>query len=128
PRSTEAALHRPCLDKSLLDGMKPAILAQALHGAHVALVRLRCEDQTATDQRTIQPYGTRSALALLARVLRAVEMQGITQQAEQAGAWPDFGFAPLAIDLYPHNHDGILRSLSAQVIARRARTLHPCRR
>src|SRR5262245_55875978 len=97
--------------------------AQSLDGGDVVPVRLRGEDEACADELVVEQDGTRSALALLARVLRAREAEPLAQRVEEALARPDVRLAIVPVDRHVDPH--ATRHLW---VARRGRTRSACRR
>ena len=61
-------------------------------------VRLRGENEARAHELAVEQHRARAALALLARVLRAGQLEALAQRIEQALARPDVGLEPLAVD------------------------------
>ena len=103
-RRAEAALHRARVGERLLHRVQGAIAAEALDRDDVVPVGLRGEDEARAHELAVEEDGARAALALLARVLRAGELEPVAERREEALAGPDVGLAPLAVDreLDPH--------------------------
>src|SRR6266516_3282895 len=97
-RSAEAALDRAGLGEGLLDGVQPAVLAQTFDGHQLVPVRLGGKDEACADELAVQQHGARSALALLARVLRARQTEPLAENVEQTLARPHVGLMALAVD------------------------------
>ena len=75
PRRAEAALHGTGFHERHLERMHPAVARKRLHGLDL-LVRTRAgEDEAAADELAVEHDGARPALALLARVLAAGELE-----------------------------------------------------
>ena len=98
PRRAEAALHRARLGERALHRMELAVARETLDRDDVVAVRLGGEHETRADELAVEEHGARAALALLAGVLRAGELEAVAQRREQALARPGVGLAPLAVD------------------------------
>ena len=94
----EPALHGAGGEKRLLDAVQRTVLGDALDGDDVVPVGLRREDEARADERAVEQHRARSALALLARVLRAGQLELLAEREEEALAAPDVGLAQLAVD------------------------------
>src|SRR5579875_181990 len=106
PRRAEAALHRAGVDERLLHRVQ-AVAGKPLDGHDVAAFGLAGRDQAGAHGHVVEQDGARSALALLARVLRARQRQPLAQHEQQALALPlVLGGRGLAVDRQPHPHRG----------------------
>ena len=68
-------------------------VGDALDRDDVVPVGLRCEDEARADERAVEQHRARAALALLAGVLRAGQLELLAQGEEEALAAPDVGLA-----------------------------------
>ncbi len=66
----EPALDRARIGERLLHGMEVAVLGEPFDGDDLVALRLRREDETRAHELSVEENRARSALALLARVLR----------------------------------------------------------
>ena len=91
----EAALHGPRLDERALHLLR----VNAFDRDHLTPVRLAGEDEARAHQRAVEVDGARSALALLARVLRAIQAEPLAEDVEQRLPLPHtVGEEPPAVD------------------------------
>ena len=99
PRRAEAALDGARLDEGLLHAVQAAALGQALDGDHLVAVGLGGEHEAGADEPAVEEHRARSALPLLAGVLRAGQPEPLAQREEQALSGPDLGprRAPLTV-------------------------------
>src|SRR6266508_644974 len=111
-RRAEPAPDRARLDERLLDARS----VESLDRDDLAALGLTAQDKAGAHQVAVEVDRARAALSLLARVLRAVQAQTLTQHVEQALARPDvLGDPALAIDRG--------RDLHAQVHRRHRRAM-----
>src|SRR6266702_849618 len=87
-RCAGPALDRAGLDDRLLHHIGCARVAQALHGAHLATLRLPGRDQAGAHRHVVEPDRAGPAFALLAGVLRARQAEPFPQQEQQRLALP----------------------------------------
>src|SRR5262249_46439755 len=97
PRRAEAALHSTRLDERLLDAMQVLAPPHPLAGRHLVPFRLRAEHEAATDDPAVEEHRAGTALALLARILRARQAEPLAQDEQQALARPHVGLEALAV-------------------------------
>ena len=71
PGRAETTLHRSRFDERLLHGVQSILRSQALHRHDVVVVHLSRQHEARAHEHTVEQHRARSALALLARVLRA---------------------------------------------------------
>ena len=125
PRRAEAALHRARLDEGLLDGVQLLALGQPLDGDDLAALGLPGEHEARAHELAVEVDRARAALALLAGVLGAREVEVVAQRHEQALALPDaVGLAQLAVDgqgqahrCSSHAHASVRRRQDAERVA-----------
>src|SRR4051794_13685796 len=126
PRRAEAALHAAGLDERALPLVQLAVgRRDPLDGHDLAALGLRGKHETRADELAVEVHRARAALALLARVLRAGEVEVLAQRGEQALALPDaVGLArrPVHDHVEPHGYASSRYSLHVHCRARRART------
>ena len=116
----------PGLDEGLLDGVELLALGQPLDGDDLAALGLPGEHEARAHELAVEVDRARAALALLAGVLRAREVEVVAQGHEQALALPDaVGLAQLAVDGEGQAHRC---SSHAHVSVRRASTPSAWRR
>src|SRR2546430_9970516 len=84
-RRAEAALHRAGFDEGFLD----RVTIEPFDGDDRAPVGLPGLDEARANQCAVEIHGARSALALLARVLRPIKAESLAQQITEALALPD---------------------------------------
>src|SRR5207245_7318807 len=131
PGCAEAALDRARLDERLLHRMQGMAVGDPFDRDDVAALRLPAEHNARAHQGPIHINGARSALALLARVLRPVKAQPLSEDVEQAFTLPNLISAdPLPVDGERDLHATDFRRYSSQAQAnvRRASTASACRR
>src|SRR5207245_10931941 len=131
PGCSEARLAPARLDERLLHRMQGMAVADPFDRDDVAALRLPAEHKARAHQGPIHINGARSALALLARVLRAVKAQPLSEDVEQAFTLPNLISAdPLPVDGERDLHATDFRRYSSQAQAnvRRASTASACRR
>src|SRR5712692_11591276 len=80
----EAALHRAGFDEGFLRRVQLAVRRESLDGRHLPALRLSGQHKARADERAIEEDGARTTLALLARVLRAVETEPLPQHVQEA--------------------------------------------
>src|SRR4051812_10583327 len=126
PRCAEAALHAAGLDERALHLVQLAVgRCDALDRDDLAALGLRGEDEARAHELAVEVDRARAALALLARVLRAGQVEVLAQRREQALALPDaVGLARRAVDDHVQSHGYASPRYSSHVhcSARRART------
>src|SRR2546426_6448917 len=81
----EAALHRTRFDEGFLD----RVTIEPFDGDDRAPVGLPGLDEARANQCAVEIHRARSALALLARVLRPIKAESLAQQIKEALALPD---------------------------------------
>src|SRR5439155_26622680 len=135
-RRAEAALDRACIDERLLD----AGCLDALDGHDLPAVRLASQDEAGAHERAVKVNRARAALALLARVLGAIQAESFTEHIEQALPRPHVFSDPcVAVDGAgdPQSPSGALRAppphkwggvAQAHARQRRDMTASACRR
>ena len=103
-RRAEPALHRAGVRERLLHGMELAVRGEPFDRDDLVAVGLRGEHEARAHELAVEEDGARSALALLARVLRAGKLEPVAERREEALARPDVGLTGLAVDrqLDPH--------------------------
>ena len=84
PRRAEPALHRAGLQERLLHRVQLVLGSQPLDGHHLAPLGLPRRDQARAHQLAVQIHRARPALALLARVLGARQLQPLAQHVRAA--------------------------------------------
>ncbi len=93
PGRTEPALHGAGVEKGLLHRMEVVPIGtaagQTLDGDDRGAIGLSGGHQAGAHQDVVQQDGAGAALALLAGVLRAPELESLAQDVEQALAAPD---------------------------------------
>jgi hypothetical protein len=89
PRRTESALDGSGVDERLLHRMQATTTRQTLDRDDLTTVRLRRGDQARTDEITVQIHRARSALSLLACILRSGQAESLAQDEEQTLGRPD---------------------------------------
>ena len=110
-RRAEPALHGARLRERLLHRVERTVSGEALHGHHVVPVGLRGEDQARADELAVEKDRARAALALLAGVLGAGQLEAIAQGRQEALTRPDVRLARLAV---PYTRErGRLRPIGA---------------
>src|SRR5262249_27492464 len=105
PGGAEPALHATRLDERALYLVQPVTdtltlgVGDSLDGHDIAALRLRGEDEARTHELVVEVDRARSALALLACVLRSGEIEMLAQRVQEAGALPHtVRLAGLAVD------------------------------
>ncbi len=83
PGRAVAALRRPEVGEGLLQRMQPALGAEAFDGHDLAAAALDAQHQARQHRPAVQQHGAGAALAELAPVLGAAEIQVLTQHLEQ---------------------------------------------
>jgi hypothetical protein len=78
--------------------VEAAVPDQTLDRHHGAVAALDAEDQARQDRLTVEEDGARAALAELAAVLGAGEVQIFTQDLEQRLVWRERDLRRLAVD------------------------------
>src|SRR5207302_1851682 len=119
PGRAEPALHRSRLDERLLHVLQTG----PFHGGDLVSVGLRGEHEACAHELPVEDDRARSALALLASVLRSGQPEALTQGEEEALALPHVGLASLPVDRQRDLHATVHLS-----IARVASTRSACRR
>ena len=94
----------PASANAACTGMKAVSVGKPLHRDDLVAVGLRGEHEAGADERPVEQDGARSALTLLAGVLRAGETEPVTQRREQALPRPHVGLEPLAVDGHRDPH------------------------
>src|SRR5262245_57404657 len=112
PGRAEPALDGSGLDERLLDRMQRIAGGHPLDRPHLPLVGLRREYEARAHQLSVEPDRTRSALPLLAGVLRPGQAQVFPEEIEQAGTRPDVGLTPLAVHVRADEHQPASRRSS----------------
>jgi hypothetical protein len=84
--------------------MEAAVLCETFDRDDGVTVHLRSEYEAGAHELPVQQHGARAALALLAGVLRAREAEALAQREQQAFAFPEVGFAALAVDAERNPH------------------------
>ena len=109
---------RPGVDERLLHRVEVVAVGEPLDRRHVVAVGLRGEHEARTDERPVEQHRARSALALLARVLRAGVAQLLAQRVEERLALPAVRLGLDAVDPQLDPHWLSVRS-SARVVSTR---------
>ena len=105
PWRAEPALHRAGVEERLLHGVKVITLRQPLDGDDRRAVRLPRSHEARAHQDIVHQDRARSALALLAGVLRAPQLEALAQDVEQALAPPDVvDLAVATVDRHAEPH------------------------
>ena len=94
----EATLDGACLHERLLDAVETVVGAQPLDRRHLVPVRLGREHEAGADELAVEKDGAGAALALLAGVLRAGQLERVAERRQQALARPDVCLARLSVD------------------------------
>src|SRR3954453_15325014 len=131
PRRAEAALHAAGLDERALHLVQLAVgRRDPLDGHDLAALGLRGKHETRADELAVEVHRARAALALLAGVLRAGQVEVLAQRGQQALALPDaVGLARCPVDDHVETHHASPRySFQVHVRARRASTPSAWRR
>ena len=104
PGRAEAALDGAGLDERLLHRVQAAVAGEALDRDDLVTVGLGGEDEARAHELAVEHDRARAALALLAGVLRAGQLERVAQERQQALAAADVGLAALPVDgqLDPH--------------------------
>ena len=112
----------PASANAACTGCRLVSVGEPLDRDDLVAVRLRGEHEAGADERPVQEDRARSALPLLAGVLRARQAEPVPERREQALPRPHVGLEPLAVDRQLESH---ARHLSR---ARVVRTRIACRR
>ena len=93
PACRSRTARRPSSANASCTGCSVAVRGEPLDRDDLVAVRLRGEDEARADELAVEENGARSALALLARVLRAGELEPVAERREKALARPDVRLA-----------------------------------
>src|SRR5699024_1434935 len=105
PRGAESALHRTTVDEGLLYRVQLVTVGKPLDGTHLTALDLACGNHARAGGHTVDVDGARTTFALFAGVLRSRESQPLTQDVQQALAFPHVvGRKLLPIDRHIHAH------------------------
>jgi hypothetical protein len=104
-RRAEAALDGAGVDERLLHRMQVLVPREPLDRHDLVALRLGAEHETGADERAVEQHRARAALALLARVLRAGELERVSEHHEEALAAPEVGLERLAVHRQRDPHD-----------------------
>ena len=105
PGRAEAALDGARVDERLLHRMQRVLAGEPFDRDDLVALRLRREHEARADERSVEEHGARAALALLAGVLRARQLERVAQEREEALAAPGVAFEPLAVDRQRDLHE-----------------------
>ena len=83
-RRAEPALHRARVEERLLHGMEVVTLGETLDGDDRRAVRLPGGHQAGAHEDVVHQDRARTALTLLAGVLRTPQLEALAQDVEQA--------------------------------------------
>src|SRR4029079_18433569 len=123
PGRAEAALDGARVDARLVDRMQRVPAREPLDRDDLVPLRLRREHEARADERSVEEHGARAALALLAGVLRARQLECVAEEREEALTAPGVRLETLAVDRQRDPHER--RHLSS---VREARTRRAWRR
>ena len=128
PGCAEAALHGAGLDEGPLDSVELASGGERLHGSHRPAGGLDGGDEAGADDLAVEPDRAGTALALLARVLRADQAERVAEHGEKARRRGDGEFVPHAVDVEKDGCHAAHLSSIVQASARRERWSTTCLR
>src|SRR5712692_833342 len=95
----EPTLDGARLDEGVLNRVKSATAGQAFDRDDLPTLDLAREHEAGADQRSVEVHGARSALALLAGILRAEQAKALAQHVQEALALPGvLGDTRLSVD------------------------------
>src|SRR4051794_9269943 len=97
-RRAIAALERVMIDEGLLQRMQRALRRQPFDGGHAGAVLHHGEGEAGNDPASVHQHRTRTALAVIAALLGAGEVEVIAQRVEQAGPRRDLELRRDAVD------------------------------
>src|SRR5215470_17686526 len=83
-RGTETALERAFLNECLLDRIEQVVAVKVLNGLHHGAVGERREVEAARDGAAVDDQGAAAAQSLAAALARAIEMEIVAHDFEQA--------------------------------------------
>ena len=119
-----AALRRAEIGERVLQRMQAAVGRQALHGRDVTAVAVDAEHQTRQHRLSVEQHRARAALAELAAVFRAGQIQVLTQHLEERLVRGERDLGRLAVDgegdVSVWGHKSIQRRHSPRRARRRA--------
>src|SRR5680860_523729 len=102
--SAETALNRSRCKHRFLHGVQITVRGQALDGCHVGTLGIGSHDEARTDRFTIEDHGARTALSLFTCILRARQVEIVSQDVQQTLESCNIADALFAVDGDRHIH------------------------
>ncbi|GGE49046.1 hypothetical protein GCM10007276_27720 [Agaricicola taiwanensis] len=93
--------------------MQAVILGKALDGGDLGTIAHHREDEAGVDAPPVDQHGAGTALAMIAALLGAGEVEMIPQEIEEGGPGRDMEFEAIAVDRHDDRHIALLQVSAA---------------